>query len=258
MTIRAAAGMYGLYAIIMIFAHPLYIYPFGDDRFADPAFTAVQHGETNVHLQVSDGAPGAPAILYFMGNGGSLAYFGASLRVHTDADRTVVAMEYPGGGGIPGSPSEALLKAQALDAYDWLSEQHDGQVVVQGYSLGTGLAQYVAANRDVDGVILTAPYARLCSLMTRASWLPACYLPGVQRWDSLALVDNIEAPVLVMHGADDDLIPITEGQRLVRAMQSAGIEVTFASIDNANHHNVTSQREYAAQISDFLSTLAAD
>jgi dipeptidyl aminopeptidase/acylaminoacyl peptidase len=188
-----------------------------------------------------------------MGNGGSLAFFGAHLSVHLDAGRQVLALVYPGGGGIPGHVSEARLKAQALDAYDWLAAQHDGPLIVHGYSLGTGLALHVAANRDVDGIILDAPYARMCDVMTRASWLPACYLPGVQRWNSLAYADQIDAPVLVLHGTGDDLIPISDGQRLVDYLEIAGRNVQFVPLVGANHHNTAHHSDYTAQISDFLS-----
>ncbi|WP_162197150.1 alpha/beta hydrolase family protein [Loktanella sp. S4079] len=247
-----AAGIYLLYALIMIFAHPLFIYPFGADRFDAPAFEKVILSEPQTHLQFSSGDSDAPAVLYFMGNGGALAYFQPSLRVHTDAGRTVAAVEYPGGGGIPGTSSELLLRDQALAAFDWLDTQTDNPIYVHGYSLGTGLAQYVAAHRTVEGVILVAPYARMCDLMTAASWLPACYLPGVQKWDSLALSDQISAPVLILHGAKDQLIPIENGARLADRLQQEGVEVTFQTLANGNHHNMASQPEFSRLIADFI------
>jgi fermentation-respiration switch protein FrsA (DUF1100 family) len=245
--------MYLLYALFMVVFHPAFIYPFGDEPFDDPRFETVILGTTQASVRVSNPSQGGAAVLYFMGNGGSLAYFGAHLSVHLDAGRQVLALDYPGGGGIPGHVSEARLKSQALDAYDWLATRHDGPIYVHGYSLGTGLALHVAANRDVDGTILDAPYARMCDLMTRASWLPACYLPGVQRWNSLAYADQIDAPVLVLHGTGDDLIPIYDGQRLVDHLEDAGQNVQFVLLIGANHHNTALNPYYAAHINDFLS-----
>ncbi len=247
--------MYLLYALVMIWVHPQFIYPFGDAPFSNPQFESVQLAETHAHLQVYDGADDAPAVLYFMGNGGALAYFQQNLSVHTDADRTLVALEYPGGGGILGTPSEVLLKAQALAAYDYLSEQHDGAIVVHGYSLGTGLALYVASARAVDAVILDAPYARMCDLMTAASWLPACYLPGVQRWNSLAFIDQINAPVLISHGTADTLIPLKEGMRLAQEMERAQVAVTVAELPGATHHDLISNSAYRHQMRNLFDSL---
>ena len=240
--------MYLLYAVVMIWAHPQFIYPFADAPFSNPQFESVQLAETHAHLQVHDGADDAPAVLYFMGNGGALAYFRQNLLVHTDADRTLVALEYPGGGGIPGTPSEILLKAQALEAYDYLAEHHDGSIVVHGYSLGTGLALYVASEREVGAVILDTPYARMCDLMTAASWLPACYLPSVQRWNSLGLVNQISAPVLILHSTADRLIPIQEGMRLAQTMDQMKVDVTLAEIHDATHHDLVTHGVYRDQV----------
>ncbi|PRY78852.1 hypothetical protein CLV80_103178 [Yoonia maritima] len=250
--------MYLLYAVVMIWAHPQFIYPFADAPFSNPQFESVQLAETHAHLQVHDGADDAPAVLYFMGNGGALAYFQPNLAVHADADRSLVALEYPGGGGIPGTPSEVLLKAQALEVYDYLAEHHDGSIVVHGYSLGTGLALYVASEREVDAVILDAPYARMCNLMTAASWLPACYLPSVQRWNSLEFVYRIDAPVLILHGTADTLIPLKEGTRLAQAMERAQVAVTFAEIPGATHHNLAMQSMYSVRINEFLEGLTTN
>lgn len=250
-------GTYLLYAVAMVFAHPQFIYPFGADRFDDPAFTQEIVGERSVAMAFAEG-PEDVATLFFMGNGGALAYFTFSLDAHLSSGRTIAAMEYPGGGGIAGKPSEAGLKADALTAYDWLAERHDGPIIVHGYSMGTGLAVYVAARRDVDAVILDAPYVRMCELMTKASWLPACYLPGVQKWDSARDVANVTAPVLIQHGTADQLIPISNGERLARLMRAAGIAVSFESVVGGTHNNLAGQVGYRDRINAFVDATLFD
>ncbi|WP_373636638.1 alpha/beta hydrolase [Yoonia sp. BS5-3] len=244
-------AIYLIYAIIMVFAHPQVIYPFGDDAFENPAFRPLTITDRDVVLAVHEGTDDV-AVLYFMGNGGALAYFGSSLNAHVAAGRHVVAMAYPGGGGIPGKPSELGLKRDALAAYDWLAADFSGDIVVHGYSMGTGLAQHVAAERDVAAIILDAPFVKMCELMTRAAWLPACYMPGVQRWDSAALVPRIAAPVLVQHGTADDLIPMRDGLRLAALMQDAGLDATFHAVEGAGHNDLARQPRYQGQINAFL------
>ncbi len=244
-------GSYLIYAIVMVFTHPQVIYPFGPDVFNNPAFRQEVVSDRQVAMAISE-ADSDLAVLFFMGNGGALSYFTYSLDAHSTAGRTIAAMEYPGGGGIPGKASETSLKADALEAYDWLATQHDGPIAVHGFSLGTGLAVHVAAARPVVAVLLDAPYMTLCELMTKAAYLPACYVPGVQKWRSVDEVANLSAPVLIQHGTDDQLIPISQGARLAEVMQEAGLEVTFHAVDGATHNNLAGQSGYAQRLNTFL------
>lgn len=250
-------GTYLFYAIAMVIAHPQFIYPFGADPFDHPAFHQDVVTDRAVAMAIAEGEDPL-AVLFFMGNGGALAYFTYSLEAHQAQGRTIAAMEYPGGGGIPGKPSEARLKADAIAAYDWLADQHGGPIAVHGYSMGTGLAIHVAAARPVQAVILDAPYVRMCELMTKASWLPACYMPGVQRWDSAAEVPALSAPVLIQHGTADQLIPMAHGARLAQIMRQAGLAVTFNAVDGATHNNLAGQGGYRRSINAFLQSVLPD
>lgn len=245
-------GTYLIYAAAMVVLHPSVIYPFGSDVFDDPAFKQEVVSDRNVAVAAAEGSDDL-AVLFFMGNGGALAYFTYSLDAHQSAGRTIAAMQYPGGGGIPGKASEAGLKADALAAYDWLAAQHGGPIAVHGFSLGTGLAIHVAAVREVEAILLDAPYAQLCGLMTKASYLPACFMPGVQKWRSANDVPSLSAPVMIQHGTADQLIPLREGQRLAAVMQAAGLQVTFHAVEGATHNNLAGQPGYRDRINDFLS-----
>lgn len=250
-------GTYLIYATVMIVAHPRIIYPFSPEPFENPQFRQEIVSDRNVTLAVAEGDNDI-AVLFFMGNGGSLAYFPQSLAVHQSAGRTIAAMEYPGGAGIPGRASEAGLKADALAAYDWLAAQHDGPIVVHGVSLGTGLAIQVAASREVEAILLDAPYTSLCALMTKASYLPACYLPGVQKWRSIDDVPALSAPVLIQHGVADQLIPVASGERLSTAMQEAGLAVTFFAVAGAAHNDLSGQPGYQDRINAFLARVGKE
>ncbi|MEP5762348.1 MAG: dienelactone hydrolase family protein [Litoreibacter sp.] len=248
-------GFYFLYAIVMVAAHPRFLYPFGPDKFDARGWRKEFIPNQTIAMAISEGSDRV-AILFFMGNGGALAYYSPMLSAHQNAGRTIAAMEYPGGGGIPGEPSERQLKADALVAYDWLATHHDGPVAVHGYSLGTGIAQHVAAKREVAAIILDAPYVKMCELMTRRAFLPACYLPGVQTWNSAALVPQLSAPILIQLGTDDQLIPISDGQRLTHLMTTAGLNVTFHEVSRTAHNNLAHHPRYQDRIEGFLGALS--
>jgi pimeloyl-ACP methyl ester carboxylesterase len=249
-------GIYLVYAVMMVMIHSQFLFPFGADVFENNEFRNEVVSDRGVAMAT---APGDDllAVLFFMGNGGALAYYTNTLEAHQTADRTVAAMEYPGGGGIAGNPSEIGLKADALAAYDWLAAWHDGPIAVHGYSMGTGLAIHVGASRPVAGILLDAPFVRMCELMTKASWLPACFMPGVQKWNSAADVPALSAPVLIQHGTADQVIAITYGQRLAGLMRDAGLDVTFHAVDGASHNNLAGQSRYADRINAFLAQSVA-
>lgn len=243
------------YALAMIWLHPRFIYPFSQEPFAGDGYTMIEiavPGTDPLPLWVHRGNETAPVVLYFMGNRGTLELFRPMLDHHKRQGRGVVGMTYRGGGGVPGEPSERALKRDAMAALQAVHQQFpERSLIVQGYSLGTGVAMHVAANAEVDAVILSAPYTRLCTLMAKASGLPACFMP-IQRWDSLADANRVREAVLIVHGSADQLIPIWHGRRLARTLSDAGAQTTFLPIDGAGHTNLTQFPNYLQQIDAFL------
>lgn len=241
----AMIGLYLAYAVAMTVAQPHFLYPFSRAEIALQVYDRMLvevPGVDPVRVVVTGTGSGADAVvLYFMGNAGNIAYFIPSLNQHHQAGRLVVAMEYRGGGGLPGRPSEARLKADALAVHDWASARYGNgkPLIVHGYSLGTGLAVHVAARRPTAGVILDAPFARICELMQRAALLPACHMPGVEKWDNLGEAQALAGQrVAILHGAQDRDIPIAEGRRLEAGLREAGAEVVFHEIAEGTHGNL--------------------
>jgi pimeloyl-ACP methyl ester carboxylesterase len=257
-TVLTAVGLYVVYGVVMIALHTQMIYPFYDRPMSGQRYSAEQidiSGTDPLTLYVGTDSETGPIVLYFMGNVGAFDLFRPSLESHRGKNRTVVAMGYRGGGGLAGEPSETALKRDALLAFDHIRAQNpERTIVVHGYSLGTGLAVHVAARRDVSGVILGAPYDRMCRLMRAASALPACWLP-VQRWDTMADADSVRAPVLILHGTADMLIPFASGQRLAEAMKAAGTNVKTVPIPGAGHTNLAKPPVYRNAVNQFFQNL---
>ena len=252
-----AAGLLLVVAAILVF--PMFVYPFREDVFSDPAFKAVAVPVTDaepLELQVARGGQGATVVLYFMGNVGSLAYFRPMLEHHVETGRTVVAMTYRGGGGVPGRPSEAVLKRDALVAADYVRQSYpDAPLVVQGYSLGTGLAVHVAARRAVSGVVLTSPFDAICRVIRRRISLPACILP-LQHWRTDHDVAQLRAPVLIQHGTADRIVPYVHGTRLAGLIADAGVRVTFEALQGVGHTDQMGSPDYLSNIDRFIAQAA--
>lgn len=192
----------------------------------------------------ADASPGRPAVLFFHGNGENLETMRrAGLYERLDRlDVAWLAVDYPGYGRSGGKPSEEGLVAGAEAGLDRLRELHpDRPLVVVGWSLGAAVAVQLAARRPgaFDGVALLSPWSRLAD--TAAAHFPdflARPLVG-NRYDSLAAAPRVAAPVLVMHGESDGIIPAVQGERLAAALaEREGFETRWVPVPGAGHNDL--------------------
>lgn len=253
-TLAVIVLLYAIYAVALIWLHPRIIYPFGPDVFDAAGYEKywALYKSDPPQIVYDTQNEGGPVVLFFMGNGGTLAYFTPILEMHRAAGRQVYALEYPGGGGVPGKPSEGRLKKLAVWAYHDLASRVDGPIIVHGVSMGTGLALHVAEQAEVEAVILDSPFARMCALMTDATYVPACYLKGVQKWDNMAYDIAPTIPVLIQHGDADRLIPLAQGKELFARLSQTGQNVELVVQPGAGHNDLSIAPTYAATIAQFL------
>jgi fermentation-respiration switch protein FrsA (DUF1100 family) len=211
-----------LLALMYVFQRKLMYFP--DATRTPPAQAGMPQAE-ELRLTSSDGekliawhvAPRGdrPVVLYFQGNGGAL-----DLRVGRFqwliADGTgLLALSYRGYGGSSGSPSEAGLIRDAVAAYDFAVARYaPKRIALWGESLGGAVAIALATGHKVGGLILDAPF-------TSAADVGAAAYPFVPvRWlikdtfRSDRRIARVHAPILVLHGARDRVVPIRFGERL--------------------------------------------
>lgn len=91
--------------------------------------------------------------------------------------------------------------------------------------------------------------------MTAAAYVPACYLPGVQKWNSLRYFDPSYmpwAPILIQHGDADRLIPLTQSEKLYAHYSQHGFDVELNIKPGAGHNDLAFAPGYADTIARFL------
>lgn len=243
---------YLVYAGVMVWLHPRFIYPFQPDDVVLDGFERVQlAGADGTPIYVQERKGSGPVVLYYMGNAGALTLFETAFAPHIAADRHIIALEYRGGAGRPGVQSESVLKSDALIAADY-ALAFGRPTVAHGYSLGTGLATHVAAARPLAGVVLVAPYDRLCKLLSARSYLPACILPFVQTWRSIDAAREVTAPIYVLHGTEDTLIAPHYSEAF-----SALPTATRRLIDGAGHADIGSFASYQAGLAQAFEAFSA-
>ena len=217
-----AVAAYAAVVLLFYLKQAALLYPASTERTT--AARAGLSGFEDVVLPTADGErivgwytapqPGRAILLYFHGNGGSLLDRTGRARVLTQDGRGLLIVSYRGYSGSTGTPTETGLRTDARTAYDWLAQRFPPErIVLYGESLGTGVAVGLAIERRVAGVVLDAPFTSAADVAGHHyRFLPVWLLRDQYR--SLDRIQNIRAPLLVLHGDRDGVVPFTLGERL--------------------------------------------
>lgn len=251
-------GVLGLATVVLgNFAERWVIYPFDATHVApsDTGLTGVEEisyendGETLL-AWVAPPAPGKPVVLYFHGNAGNLAAREGRFKLFLARGYGLFAPAYRGSSGSSGTPNEKALIWDAETAYhamfDHLSGLRADQVVLYGESLGTAVALALLNTPSVHpgkshgppaAVILEAPFTSVPALAEH-------HYPGTgtlagnldNTWQSLSRAPALTMPLLILHGTEDDLIPIEMGRQIFSAAPSR--DKDFHVVKGAGHTNL--------------------
>lgn len=231
--------------------------------------------------------PAQRVVIFFHGSSGTRACPGKRvdtirlLAAHFQAH--IVTFDYSGFGDSGGRPSEEQLNADARSIFDWVQERvsEDTDVIVYGQSLGTFAAVDLVAHlsdksagveaEDIGTrvVILDAPPASLVdAALTHPVARPFRILPKTdsffryvlrEKLDSTAKVQRIRIPLLILHGEQDAMITIQQGERLYEAALKGGnADVKFVRFPTCGHNNVNAAPEYLRVIHQFFEKHLSD
>ena len=196
-----------------------------------------EDGLSLVAWHVPPADPNGFTVLLLHGNAGNIGHRANRLRRMRDIGWGVLLLEYRGYGGNPGSPSEDGL---TLDARAGLAELRRRAIppersLLWGESLGTGLAIRLAAENSVAAVLLDAPYTSIVdAAQGQYPYVPVRPLLK-DRFDSLSRIARVRAPILVMQGSADRLVPPAMGRAL---MQAATAPTELWVAEGAGHEDL--------------------
>ncbi len=201
--------------------------------------------------------PESPVVLLSHGNAGNISHRMDKLKLLREAGASVLLYDYRGYGLSTGSPSEQGTYRDGEAAYRWLTDQRrldPGRVVFMGESLGGAVAAELALRHAGAGLILESCFTSIPD-MARAvfPWLPLARLARF-RYDSLAKLPGVRAPVLVLHSPQDDIVPFEMGRRLFAA---ASEPKAFAELKGDHNEGfLESGPLYTEPIRKFLGSIA--
>src|SRR5436190_613928 len=203
-------------------------------KLPDPKRVGVENGE-RVELVSGDGtklvgwylravdlhrpSPPSPALLWFYGNGETVAAIWPVVREFQPPGTAVLVLDYPGYGGSGGRATEAALYAAADAAYAALATRpgvDPQRIYVYGRSLGSAVAIYTAARRPVAGLILESPFTSAAAMARHHYGLFPRFLLHLSL-DNLTAVKRVDCPILLFHGDADRLVPTAMGMAVALA-----------------------------------------
>jgi uncharacterized protein len=175
--------------------------------------------------------PGRPTLLYFHGNGGSLSIRASRIARFMAEGWGIYMMTYRGYGGSTGHPTEANNVADAGLAYAALVREGvlPNSIIAYGESLGSGIAVRIAAEQPVAGVILDAPYTSVVDIAAAAYPFLPVRLLLIDRYETRHYIAKVRAPLLILHGEHDPVIPVAMGRELARLANEPKRLVVFPS-----------------------------
>eukprot|EP00667_Euglena_gracilis_P006175 EG_transcript_6225 len=201
-------------------------------------------------------------ILYFHGNACDIGHVETELRaLRRNLDVHVVAVEYPGYGLAGGKPRESSMDAAAQAAFNWLHFHLRiplARIVIWGYSVGTGVAVSLAAEKQrqlrsgVAALVLQSPFRSFCDAVKDRAGAAASFLLA-NRWNSQENIRETTAPLLLIHGQQDTLIPYTHSTALMEASPAAVKRIFLCPA--ASHHDFNLAQDVFRPAKDFLQQL---
>ena len=223
-----------------------------------------QMGASDVWLRGSDGVrihgwlvarPDARVTTLFLhGNAGNLTHRVNHIQQITAAGSSILVIDYRGYGKSEGRPSERGLYRDAEAAYQYLvgAGHRPERIVLHGESLGTAVAVALAARRSCGGLVLEAPFTSARDVAARV--LPV--LGPILTWgfDSKRAIARVRAPVLVIHGTRDEVIPFDLGRTLFDA---TGQPKWFWAVEGSGHNDIleTAGARYSERLEAFYTAL---
>jgi fermentation-respiration switch protein FrsA (DUF1100 family) len=205
----------------------------GDDRI----ISAVHLPNPNAHF----------TILYSHGNAEDLGDMMGHLTHYKQLGFSIFAYDYSGYGTSTGKATSRNACEDAEAAWKYLTEKAKippNSIILHGRSVGGGPAHYLAKKYPAAGLIADSNFVSAFRVLTRIPLLP------FDKFRNLSRIDDINCPVLILHGTDDRTIPIWHGEALYKRAKAPK---TFCKLIGATHNHMPPEAaaQYWAAIRDF-------
>jgi fermentation-respiration switch protein FrsA (DUF1100 family) len=157
------------------------------------------------------GQPGAPLVLFCMGNAGNISHRLETMQLLHGLGVAVFIFDYRGYGTSTGKTSEAGTYDDIAGAMELLHRRGwpAEQTIIFGRSLGAAIGLEAALHAPSAGLIMESAFTSIAA-MGRYHYpllnLLLGWLIGA-KYDNLAKISRLQSPLLLIHGKSDTICP---------------------------------------------------
>jgi hypothetical protein len=253
-----------LIALLIYFYQPKLIYFPQKEVEVTPEYISLDYEELT--LTTSDDVklnawwipnPDARATLLFLhGNAGNISHRLDSINIFYNLGLSVLIIDYRGYGKSTGAPSEQGTYIDAETAWDYLTKERNinpDNIIIFGRSLGGAVAIWLAEKHHSAGLIVESSFTSIADIGKHYyPYLPTSLLARI-KYPSKNRISNVKSPVLIIHSANDEIIPYKYGQQL---FEIANNPKSFLTIHGGHNEGfIVSGKKYSDGIGNFIANI---
>lgn len=177
-----------------------------------------------VILPASPNKKSEKVIMYLHGNKGNVRRGIYQTRRMTDKGLDIMVIDYRGYGKTEGKPiNDKQMLEDADKAYQYLKKHYDeNNIYIIGYSLGTGMASYIAQKNNPAHLILVAPFTSLVDIKDQYLWMFPDFLLKY-KLDNAKHLETCHTPTTILHGTNDEVVSYHYGVELAEANENVSL-----------------------------------
>lgn len=257
--------IYGIILFYVLATAMMYFMQRGFMYFPDKSMPQSPEGVENVNVATQDGLlirgwyvpprdPTKAVIVLFHGNAGHYGHRVYKANYYINAGYGFLLAGYRGYGGNEGQPTEQGFYNDGRAYMQWIKEREpDREIILYGESIGSGTATQMAVENDIKALVLETPFSSLAHAAASHYPIFPVGLLIKDRYDNASKIAAVNAPVLILHGHKDSVIPYSSAQKLYDAAKKPKKFVDFPQGNHNDLHMFGVQDE----ILDFLSSFAS-
>lgn len=201
-------------------------------------------------------------VLYCHGNGGNIGGRVHALSGLRGLGLAVLMFDYRGYGESTGRPTVAGTRLDVLAAWRYLVDERSydpSEIVMWGRSLGGAVAIDQSARVSTAGMppaalIVESSFTSTMDIGKEVyPWLPVGWFERKLDYPSRKLIAKVDAPVLIAHSPDDDLIPASHGDALKDAAEAgAATRLAFVELEGGHNDGHLTELRLIPGVAEFL------
>ena len=183
-------------------------------------------------------------VFYLHGNAGSVAGWGGMAQTYTSLGYDLFILDYRGYGKSNGNiKSEGQFLSDVKSAYAYFQKSYkEENIIIAGYSIGTGPATILAAANHPKALVLQAPYYSLTKIIdSRVPFMP--HFLQKFRFETYKYLKKVKSPVYIFHGTDDSIIPFDHSGQLKKYLKLGDV---LTVLPGQEHNGINENTEYKA------------